>query len=171
MYGILEDPVLLTRLEADFLQFYGIDLHDLFREDSSLTVRRVADLIDQLPTESRTVKHIIDDPWGTDQHLLANIADAMNQVWFFSRVSAASQMKKEDARKVFAQAPKLMERPSVKPKEKPKPVFLSGRQLKEILGQAQQTKVIAHTAACIASKVNQPGELNCSCPPIERVNK
>jgi hypothetical protein len=168
VYGVFRDPVLLTRLEADFLQFYGIDLHDLYRPEASLTVRRVADLIDQLPEESRLVKYITDDPWNTNQHLLANVADAMNQVWFYSRVSAASQMKSSDAKKVFQSAPKLMERPSMKPKPKPKPQFLSGRQLKEALGQAQQKRVIAHAAACIASKVNKQGELNCSCPPISR---
>jgi hypothetical protein len=64
-------------IEADLQRFYGLPLSDLF--NGSLTPRRLAVLIRNLPNESATARdfhgEVLD--WGQTEHLLALIADLL----------------------------------------------------------------------------------------------
>lgn len=63
-------------LEADLLQYYGLDLADLFRPGSRLTWRRLAVLVRQLPPTSRTAAaQAGHDVWSGERHLLADLVD------------------------------------------------------------------------------------------------
>ena len=71
---------------GDFQRYYGIDLGDLFREDSGLTPSRVLFLLEGLPHESRTINAIADLPegagWGVLEHLTATLIDAVHENTF-----------------------------------------------------------------------------------------
>jgi len=130
----LDDGTLSRKLEADFRQFYYADLGDLFREDSSMTVRWVIDMIEELPDESRFVQQIRNDPLVVGDHLLIMIFDVLNQIFYQTSLSAAQALGKE-YRKYSNKAPKPIERPTITPIEKPKPKFLTGAELKEYFKQ------------------------------------
>ncbi|MCX5201485.1 hypothetical protein OG897_08470 [Streptomyces sp. NBC_00237] len=66
-------------LEADFLEFFGVDLLDLWR--GSLSLRRVGVLIKSLMTKHgrSTLLQSMDEraSWAESDYLLARISDAM----------------------------------------------------------------------------------------------
>lgn len=163
------------KVEADFLQYYGTDIRLLFGEDPMITPRWCSDMLYQLPYESRFMKAVTktEDQFTLDQHLLANLQDALDQIRFETSVSAMAAAGKE-YQKVAKKRPKPMERPGTKKPEKKKPRFITGRELKERMGQRIATgptgKSIHHTPECIKSKVNENrGErLNCSCPVTKK---
>ncbi|GCD99863.1 hypothetical protein [Embleya hyalina] len=66
-------------LEADFLEFFGIDLLDLWR--GRLSLRRVAVLIKALGLKNGRSNFVaaVDESttWSTTDHLLARVSDAL----------------------------------------------------------------------------------------------
>lgn len=68
-------------MERDFLAYYGLDLLDLFREESHLTPDRALRLIRNLPDESHTVAMRSGGPeflgWNRTTTVLADVFDAI----------------------------------------------------------------------------------------------
>lgn len=162
MYGVFKDPVLFGKLEADFHQYYNISIGDLFDPRSTLTVRKIHSLTTNLPSNSRLAQHVGNDAFSIDQHLAATTIDVLRDIAFQTSITA-SAMAGKGYKKVLKDRPKPMERPTIIPKPKEKKHFITGRELRAMM--QQRVQIIAHTDACIKSKVNGPGELNCSCPP------
>lgn len=162
----MKNPLQLSLLEADFFQYYHIDIYDFIR--GKISCRRVCDLLLNLPDESRLLKRIRNDPMTSQEHLMMSVVDALDLLNYQTYYVAASNIGK-DYRKAWGKAPKPGERPTYeKPKEeKPKKVFTDIGEVKRLLGN--KTRVIAHSPICIASKINEGGgEVRCSCPERER---
>lgn len=161
--------MLCSKLEADLLSEYGVDLLDLFREEKPLTVRRVITLLDQLPEGSRVAKHIRDDALDTTQHLLLTILDGVNQLNYSSYYNASAQVGKKWGQ-IWKKAPKPIDRPKIKPPEKKVKRFMSGRELTGgALASATGKFVIEHTEACVKYRTvtGKMDTENCGCPKIE----
>jgi len=80
----------------DLLRFFGVDIHDLFREEKHLTPKQVLLLIRSLPPESATSASIRKLPeaagWGMDTYLLASLIDAVREN---SHINAQAHSKKK----------------------------------------------------------------------------
>lgn len=150
------------KLEADFTQYYNSDLRDLFKPDSPMTVRWVVDHMEMLPDGSRIHKHLTNDAFDVDQHILASIYDALNQLTYQASISASAAAGKE-YKKLVKGAPKPIERPTVFEKPKQKKKFARVSEIKKLL--ETRKRVIIHTEACIKSGVNKGGgDIRCGCP-------
>lgn len=57
-------------IEADFQQYYGIDLETAFEVHSP---NHLSILAAQLPKDSRCIKAVTDFEWSEEMHMLANI--------------------------------------------------------------------------------------------------
>lgn len=87
-------------LEADFQQYYGIDLENAWENCSA---RRLGVLAAQLPEESRSLKSVIDEDWSAEMHMLANIEHELRTlIWL-----QANQFSKRKS-----QPPKRIKSPS-----------------------------------------------------------
>ena len=71
-----------SALVADLRSVYGVDIRDLWRDDSRLTPRSVLWLVEHLPESSATIakakggpKH---RPWTSEAHLLALVANLLH---------------------------------------------------------------------------------------------
>ncbi len=162
LHGILKDPVLFSALEADLLQHYNVDIYTFFREE--MYVRRLINLILNLPADSRLIKRQRNDPIDLTHHTTMSVVDALNLLNFQMYYVAAAGIGK-DWKKIFKNAPKPGERPVYVEVEKPKKQFMTGRQLANVVEEAK-TKVIAHTESCVKSRINEGGGvIRCGCPP------
>ncbi len=136
VYGVLHDPVLLSKLEADFRQYYHFSVRELFDPDSPVTLREVYELTRELPVESRFMKYLSDDLFSPQDHMAANTNDALQNISFQLGILASGTVGGKEYRKAMQDAPKPMERPTVVEKaEKPKPKFVTGRELAELLSK------------------------------------
>ncbi len=167
VYGVLKDPVLLDKLEADLLSEYGVDLYSFFRGEMSF--RRLYSLVLNLPEDSRISKWIRNDPLDTNTHLLMSVVDGVNLNNYQTYYVASSDIGK-DYKKIFKSAPKPQKRPKfiedAAVEEKPR--FLTGRELKGVL--AERKVVIDHTAFCVESRINEgattPEDIKCNCKSV-----
>lgn len=161
LHWIFKDPVLLSQLEADFIQYYNLDIYSFLRGE--IYCRRMCELVMNLPEGSRVAKKLRNDPLNTQDHLLMTLVDGINFLNFQNYYIAAGAIGK-DYKKILAKAPKSMKRPTYDKEEaKPKKVFVSGRDLKQMMGGTKL--VIEHTRSCISSRINEGGgELRCDCP-------
>lgn len=108
-------------IEADFARYYGLELADLWRDNGTLTHRRVGVLVRYLPSESATQTEVRDSltedeldaiaapeshgAWSHGELLLAAISDALNVlVWQNGRLHGKSKAK----------APEPIRRPGVR---------------------------------------------------------
>ncbi|MFE7313813.1 hypothetical protein ACFU7T_12000 [Streptomyces sp. NPDC057555] len=99
-------------LEADLLEFFGIDLLDLWR--GCLTLRRLHVLISSLLTKqgSGALVRAVDESamWSHESHLLARISDALEAAnWLFIRANSADDTDRDP--------PQPMWRPGAEPVE------------------------------------------------------
>lgn len=161
MHRVLRDSVLFAELEADLIQYYNFDIYDFIRGD--VYVRRVISLMLSLPADSRFMKRQRNDPLDLSQHSEATIIEALNLLNFQAYYIAAAGVGKE-WKKIFKKAPKPGSRPKYIEEEKPKSQFMTGRELKAMMGITKQTD-LAHKAGCPAKDTD--GVL-CSCPPKSR---
>lgn len=136
-----------------------------------MTVRWVADHLEQLPSDSRIAKHFLDDPLNQTEHLLLDLLDGMNKVVYTTTITAAYTSNRESKgggwKKHSQKMPKPIPRPTLglKKKEEEKPRFLSGRELKAQVEQLQRARAIIHTEACQKAEIF----LNtgtCDCPVV-----
>lgn len=87
-------------VEADFQQYYGIDLETAW---DVYSVKHLSVLAAQLPQESRSTKAIADEEWTTEMHMLVNIEHELRtMIWL-----QANQFKKHKS-----QPPKRIQSPS-----------------------------------------------------------
>lgn len=167
LHTLNHEPELAEKIEADLRQYYNINLSDVFRPGSGVTLRHVLNLVEQLPGESRFMKHVRDDGFAMEEHLLASMLDTLVQIQYQTSIAAAVGAQKEYS-KLMRKAPKPLERPTIKPKPKKKYKFLSTRELIDYMNGAKTKKKIAHTPECVASGVNKGGQvINCACPTVE----
>lgn len=123
----------------------------------------------ELPVDSRTAKDARNDALDLSDHLTATTIDLLRLIDFKASLNAVGSIGGKEFAKAMKGAPKPMERPTIRPEDKPKEKkrFVSGRELKEMMGQVHTQTVIAHTTLCVESKINLGGQqLNCSCPPM-----
>lgn len=165
MLRIFQDPELLSALEADLASEYGVDLYSFFRGE--MYFRRLQDFVLNLPPDSRLAKRSRNDPIDTGNQLLMTIIDNLNflnyQTYYLTGATVGKGWKK-----IISKAPKPLNRPKYIEDEKveEKPRFLSGRELREMMGRTAQKHVVAHTAICVqaGTSVNDGVTLRCSCP-------
>jgi hypothetical protein len=119
------------KLEADFTEFYGADIRDLWRPESDMTVRWVISHMINLPDRSRVMQSLRNDPLTVDQHLMFSIMDALHKVGYFSSVAALAQIDKKDRKGIIKGVPKDVDRPKVhEEKTEKKRNFASAKDLK-----------------------------------------
>lgn len=82
--------------------------------------------------ESRFVQLTLDDPLTRSDHLMYDVLDSLNYMSFNVSVCAAGAAKKE-YKKIMRKAPKPLERPTLKPRDKPKRKFVTGKELQQLL--------------------------------------
>jgi hypothetical protein len=141
--AVLRDEELSEMVEADFQSEYGLDLRDLYRSKSRMTLRRCLVLFNQLPGESRVMKRLRNDGFSMRDHLLANIFDTLRRIDFSTNVGARANLTSE-SQSIFDSMPEPMKRPVfIEPEEdKPKPIkFTSTRELKKLMNADQDGKV------------------------------
>lgn len=129
----MKDRQLYRKLECDFTQYYRADIRDLWDKDSKMTTRWVISHIENLPDESRIVRHFRDDDFTYNEHLLAAIVDGVRTTAFYSKMGAAAQVGK-DFKKYTKYAPKPIPRPTVQPKKPEKPKFTPLKEAVQLLG-------------------------------------
>lgn len=122
-----------------------------------------------LPYESRLVRNVSksEGEFNREENLLATLIDCLNDISFFSSISAAGAAGKE-YKNLMKSRPKPMKRPEdprKKVEEKKKVRFMSGRDLAKKLNGEVTTgrKPRNHTVECkklSADGVNRP----CGCP-------
>ncbi|WP_190092298.1 hypothetical protein [Streptomyces melanogenes] len=108
-------------LEADLLEFFGIDLLDLWT--GRLSLRRLHVLISSLLLRQGTGALVaaVDASaiWSHEAHILARISDALEAAnWLFISANSTSDNTLD--------APEPMWRPGIAPSEPPAPVTASG---------------------------------------------
>lgn len=106
-----------------------------------MTCSWAARMMYQLPAESRTMCHFRNDPWVTSNHLQAEHLDQFNQMIFLLTLIAQKDIKPNDFQRVIRKRPKPIERPTVYKVEKPKPKFLTGKELKAYLSGMYNNKI------------------------------
>jgi hypothetical protein len=119
-------------LEADLLEFFGVDLLDLWR--GQLSLRRIGVLIDSLMRKTgRSVLLMAMDErssWSESDYLLARVSDALELSNFlFIKANAG-----EDADDL--ETPTPIPRPGdPEPQPEPAPVMASGQEVSAFFGQ------------------------------------
>lgn len=83
---------------ADFREYYGLRLTDVFRFDGSLSVGEAAILTRQLPHTSRTMSAVQGGAeylgWDVQTHLLAALVDSVNvSNYMFAKVNSKKRVK------------------------------------------------------------------------------
>ncbi len=83
---------------ADFREYYGLRLTDVFRFDGSLLVGEAAILARQLPHTSRTMCAVQGGMeyrgWDVQTHLLAALVDSLNvSNYMFAKVNSKKRVK------------------------------------------------------------------------------
>lgn len=148
--AVLRDTNTRDKLEADFQSEYHLDLRDLYRPESTLTLRRCLTLFEQLPSDSRIMKWLRNDLFDQKDHLLASILDTIRRVDFSTNVGARATISPE-SQSVFDSMPEPIKRPvfneALLPlEEKPEPIkFASAKELKKLMkagpdGAVKRTK-------------------------------
>lgn len=132
---LYRQPEIARKLEADFREYYNIDIRLLFVPGSGINIRLVCDLMEMLPDQSRFMKHIRDDALSIEEHLLLNIQEAVTQVAYQASITAAAQAGKEYS-KLQRKAPKPVDRPTVIPKPKEPKKFLKTSEIMKLFGGA-----------------------------------
>jgi len=125
----------VVKLDADLRSEYGLDLHDLWKPGTGLTVRRLISYIKELPQDARIWKHLLGEEtlWGHQEHLLADVRDVSQQIAYFSAVAAGRQFsKRSEWEKVMKDIPKQSRRPG-DPKEEA-PTFATTTDLMDMFG-------------------------------------
>jgi len=100
--GSLELARLLDRygedLVPDLKHYYGIDLRDLFSEESSLSPRWVLLHVHNLPIDSATVAEIRGGEkfrgWGPDQYMAARIIDSLSALRYITLLAHRDPKRK-----------------------------------------------------------------------------
>jgi hypothetical protein len=114
-------------VEADFVQFYQVDIRDLFDPGKPrATPRWASNLVHQLPDESRVKRRLANSLFTPDQHIAMDISDLLKAVLYQTSVGASVWMSSSDYKKVMEGAPRPQERPVF---EKEKPKFGKGKDL------------------------------------------
>lgn len=122
----------MSALEADLQSEYNVDLRDLFRPGSGLTVRRVCVLLRELPLDSRIHRRMSSSKiLSYKDHLTLDLLEGIRQVSYWAYVSAVKGVDEANQRALVRGAPKPLERPG---QEKKKKTFVSGAQLANRLG-------------------------------------
>lgn len=165
----MKDPGLFGKLEADFLEYYNIDILDLYRDDTALSIRRAVSLYALLPVDSRTIKDIRNEVLSIDQNLTLSVLELLSSVSYQTSIVASGTVDKKSYKEAMKNAPKRIERPTLREKPKEKKKFLSGRELMGMKVGERTKTVIAHTEMCVKSRINEGGgKLQCNCPPEKR---
>lgn len=121
-------------VEADFRQFYGADLRDFWRSGSGMTYRWVISHIQNLPEDSRFVKHLRQEEdliWDQDDHHRQDMVDLLQLAVYYLQNVALKNMKGPDQKKIQKGAPKRATRPGEK---REKPQMTSKEGLREFFG-------------------------------------
>jgi len=121
------------KLEADFRQYYQLDIRLLFVPGSVLNFRQASDLMEMLPPESRFMKHVRDDALDIDQHMLMNLQDLLARIEFQTAIAAQVAAGKE-YKKALKHMPKISERPTIKAKVKEPKKFVKTSDLMKMFG-------------------------------------
>lgn len=107
-----------AELQADFQQYYGLDLASLM---GAFDYRRIRTLAEQLPKGSRTIARL--EPraaWSDEAYLLALVADNLS---FLRYEQSGGKGRK----------PKPVERPRAKPRRRGKTLHVSENRINELL--------------------------------------
>lgn len=164
--------MLLGKAEADFFQFYHLDIYLYFRQEMS--IRRMADLIIELPDESRLSRWFKNDPLVTRDHLLLNVVEALNFLNYQNYYVASGAVGGKEYKKIIKGAPKPIERPHYAEPPKEKKKFVSGSELKKMLQgeRLEMTKyVVSHSDACVKSQRSLDPNCGCEKKPVEKDNE
>ena len=133
----MRDEELRDALEADFQQYYGTDLRDLYRVNSRLTLRRAVVFTATLPGESRVMRIVRNDVLDQKEHLLLTLSDYLQSIDFSTQVAARAAVDADNA-SIFDQMPVPMDRPKLRTIEEifeaevvedELPPFTTGREL------------------------------------------
>jgi len=132
---LLKDQDKFSRLEADFAEYYHIDVRDLWRPGSGLTYRRCINLVKQLRSPARTVQAEAKlGEYSLTDHILADVRDLLNMAVYLT-VHTIQVEKRADLDKILKAAPKPMERLGLKDEEEKKEKkFASVRELQSMMG-------------------------------------
>jgi hypothetical protein len=79
-------------VEADFQQYYQIDLADAV-EGGGMSARRITALTFALPRESRLVRRLSDDAWPREHQLLGLIAEKVDSLHATTVRAAGGKVK------------------------------------------------------------------------------
>lgn len=116
-------------MEADFIEYYRIDIRDLWLDDNLVTCRLVSDLMCELPDNSRFMKAVREDDFDLNQHLQADVIDILTAILYQNSIVAAAKAQKQ-YKKIMSKAPKPMKRPGapvvVEKKQFTRPEDLNG---------------------------------------------
>jgi len=97
-------------IEADFFQYYGLDIAKLGQP--GLSLGRFESLVKNLPRESRTVQKIVGErvSWGESEHLLASLIDAVQlNSWIAANVYTPASKR--------SPVPERFPRPGTEPRQ------------------------------------------------------
>lgn len=151
-----------------------MDIKDLYRDEKDLTPREASDLIICLPIESRLVRNVSksEGEFNREEHLLATLIDCLNDISFFSSISAAGAAGKE-YKNLMKDRPKPMKRPedprkAVEAKKKIR--FMTGRELVKGVGGEVTTgrRPRNHTIECKKAQAEGTRKGACGCPRIQQ---
>jgi hypothetical protein len=144
---------------ADLRQYYDVDLRDFWREGSGLSLLVLISLLFQLPVDSRVMQHLGEKRFNRQEHLQADILDALRQIAYYTSVNANVQIR--DARsykKIVESAPKPLRRPGDPEPVKPTKQFVSGKQAAGVMKGFSKRINTSHISGC-------KGE-PCGCPKV-----
>jgi hypothetical protein len=121
--SVLRDDSLMAALEADFMQYFGLDIYDIWQ--GRLSLHRAARLMARLPKDCRLYKLVIKDPLSYQDHLLMSILDAARTGAYFSMAAARGAITDKGAwKKIAANAPQALPRPGDEDKSKRKAIVV-----------------------------------------------
>lgn len=167
--SLLKDRETKRKLQADFTQYYGADLRELYDPQSKMTFGWVVAHATQLPKDSRIRLHLQGENLNQGEHLTADIIDLLIQLVYVSSIGAASQLKDGAFNKLMKKAPKSIDRGSIRSEteeKKEKPRFVSGKELRGMATGFNKPSAIHHSAGCINSHVYADTG-SCGCPVVE----
>lgn len=133
----LRDKKTRDALEADFRQYYSLDLRDLWR--GGLNFIQVARLMTQLPRDGRLYREASKEPLSLEEHLRMSILDAVRTGSYYSMVAAQAAVGKKGWGAVVKNAPKPLKR---RPEDDQKVVVtVKSRDAKQAVSRMIQSKI------------------------------
>jgi hypothetical protein len=146
-------------LLADLRQYYDTDLRDFWREGSGLSLLVLISYLFHLPVDSRVMQKLGDQRFNRQEHLQADILDALMQICYFTSVNANVQIRDgKSYKKVLDGAPKPLRRPGDPEPVKPQKKFVSGKSLNGVMQGFSKRVNTSHITGC-------KGE-PCGCPKV-----